>query len=199
MATRRLRIYVPLNGGLNKKITAARQELTGDWKGIPPHITLLEIDVNEGIIESCIDVIQKYTSEFISSEVFDLSDAPDDVRQFKIFTALRYNAPHIREIYEKTISLILEKCQLTPDEELIVTETASNIIFSTARHGMIYALPLYAKDLSLLKCHVSICITQKIKDVAASSEFIRERLGGIMKQLTSKNFTEVKVEIIESR
>lgn len=198
---KKLRIYMPLKNGVGKKITAVRQEVTGDWKGIPPHVTLLEIELGDSVIafsDELIKLVQSCASEYIGKVAFELCDVPDDVKQFKIFTALRYNiiGESMQTFYEQVISIILKCAQVSGD---IITNTTSNHIEVSSDGHMIYALPLYARNPALLKGHVSVSVTGKIKDLDSATEIIRTRLGGIIHHLSSEHFASVNVEVIDNR
>jgi hypothetical protein len=194
-STNKLRVFIPLKNGIGKKVSAVRQELSGDWKGIPPHMTILEIGLGDCVMQHSIEltqIVQSIVSEYIVNATFALCDQPNDVRQFTIFTALRYNAnKNLKELYDKITNAIVKCANISG--EITRTETTS-VVFSIGTQT-IYTLPLYASDLTQMKTHVSIIVTEKIiKDDAHN--IIRTRLGKIMQTLTSEHFSDAKIEII---
>jgi hypothetical protein len=198
---KKVRIYMPLKNGPGKKVTTVRQELTGDWKGIPPHITLLEIELGECVSvhgDELVKLVQEFASEYVKKIEFELCDAPNDVKQFKIFTALRYNilGESIQSLYDQIVSAILKCAGI--DGDLAISETDKHIEFSHDGK-QIYAVPLYARDLSLLKGHISVSVTGKITVPDAATEVIRSRLSGVLHHLSFDHFSEVKVEVIDNR
>lgn len=198
---KKLRVYMPLKNGPGKKVSTVRQELTGDWKGIPPHVTLLEIELGECVTvheSELVKIVREFASEYTKKVEFELCDAPNDVKQFKIFTALRYDilGEPIQSLYDQIISAIL-KC-ISVSEDVVASETDKHIEFS--HDGMqIYALPLYARDPTLLKGHISVSVTSKITVPDVATEVIRSRLGDVLHHLSFDHFSEVKVEVIDNR
>jgi hypothetical protein len=185
MLDTKLRVYLPLKGGLNKKITAVRQKLTGDWKGIPPHLTLLELTFNAKLITN-VDTLQQRLldvfSQFLQQIMFTLCDPPEDIKSFGVYLALRYHiSPSLTTLYEQVNTIFRE---LTHEPEL----------------EKVYALPLYTRKEGdspspAVMGHVSIVALDKISSLEVAQDLIRTQLGTIMSQLTQEHFTSLKIEL----
>lgn len=194
----KLRVYMPLKNGLGKKISAMRTAVTGDWKGIPPHVTLFDFNFTR----SCFDDVDHFkqtilecAQAFVGKTQFVLCQEPNDIHIFKNFVALRYDVSNFQELFDEIKKIILEHCNIKG--EPTVTETSDEIITNVC-NVPVCSFPIYTKNPELFKGHISISRVEKIKEIDNAPQIIRNSITQQLKILTIDTFTEVKVDIVDN-
>jgi len=93
---------IKLSSSLQKKFTKLREAATGDWKGMPFHITLFDLEFKD---ETKLDTLMTIVCEFME-EPLELISL--EVKVLGDFLVIVYDGKPLKLLYEKLLPYVRE-------------------------------------------------------------------------------------------